>query len=127
MTSAGPGTPAPFVLARREHPVLDGLAQRQGLVLLQRVRVIQAAGKRQVGDLFEYLRRVRDAAKPEGIPDGVDLGAEFAGEHVQGLWEFDSFPQHGTKPIVADRHAELHCPQSQTCVSIAVLTHTILH
>ena len=32
-------------------------------------------------ELFQHLQRVGDAAAPEGIPDPVDLVAQFTGEH----------------------------------------------
>jgi hypothetical protein len=60
---------------------IDAL-ERQCLAFLQRVRVVQAADEEQVGDLLDHLHRVGDAAGPEGIPDGIDLAAEFAGEHA---------------------------------------------
>ena len=34
-----------------------------------------------MGDLFYHLNGVGDAARREGVPDSVDLGAKFAGEH----------------------------------------------
>ena len=33
-------------------------------------------------DLLHYLLGIGDAAGPERVPDGIDLVAEFAGEHA---------------------------------------------
>jgi hypothetical protein len=46
------------VLARGENPAPDGLLEPGGLVLLQRVEIVQAAQKEQVGDLLDHLERV---------------------------------------------------------------------
>ena len=66
---------APGVSSLREKPALHRLAQRHGLVFLQGVQVVQAAQEQQVSDLLHHLQRVGDAARPERIPDGVDLAA----------------------------------------------------
>ena len=34
--------------------------------------------------MLDDFERVGDASGPEGVPDGVDLGADFASEH--GFW-----------------------------------------
>ena len=58
-----------------------GFFSAVGLVLLQRVQVVEALDEQQVGDLLDDLERVGDAAGPEGVPDAIDLTADFAGEH----------------------------------------------
>ena len=60
----------------------DRLLQPGGFVLFQRVQVVQPLQEQQVGNLLDDFQRVGDAARPEGVPDGVDLGADFACEHV---------------------------------------------
>jgi hypothetical protein len=72
--------PAPGVLALGEDPARHRLLQDGRLALLQRVRVIQPADEQEVGDLLDDFERVGDAAGPEGVPDGVDLAAKFAGQ-----------------------------------------------
>jgi hypothetical protein len=57
------------------------LLERAALFSSRVCSVVQAADEQQVGDLLHHLHRVGDAAGPEGVPDGVDLAAEFAGEH----------------------------------------------
>jgi hypothetical protein len=39
----------------------------------------EALEKKQVSDLLNDLERVGNAARPEGIPDLIDLTANFAG------------------------------------------------
>ena len=58
-----------------------GFLSRVGLVLLERLQVVEPADEEQVGDLLDHLQRVGDAAGPEGIPDLVDLATNFVGEH----------------------------------------------
>ena len=76
---AGPAevlvSPALGVSAFREDAMLQRLIQHQRLALFQRMRVIQASDEQQVGDLFNHLQRVGNAARPEGIPDSVDLAS----------------------------------------------------
>jgi hypothetical protein len=72
------------VLPLGEQASLHGLSQAHGLVFFQGVQVVQTAQEQQVGDLLHHLQRVGDAAGPERIPDGVNLAAKFAGEHVFG-------------------------------------------
>ncbi len=51
------------------------------VALRKRVSVIQSADEQRVGNLLRHLHRIGDAARPESIPDGVDLAAKFAGEY----------------------------------------------
>ena len=60
-----------------------GLPSRCGLVLLERLQVVEAADEQQVGDLLDDLERVGDAAGPEGVPDAVDLALELTGDHAR--------------------------------------------
>ena len=64
-----------------EDSSLDGLLQPSGFVLFQRVQVVQSFQEQQIRDLLDDFQRVRDAARPEGVPDGVDLAADVACEH----------------------------------------------
>jgi hypothetical protein len=65
--------------------LLDGPLEAQGLVLLQRLEFVEALQEEQVGDLLDHLERIADAARPEGIPDAVDLLLDDAGDHVRGF------------------------------------------
>jgi hypothetical protein len=69
----GVAAPADAVVARGEDPARHRRSEPGGLVLFQRVQVVQPAQEEQVGDLLDHLERVGDAARPEGVPDLVDL------------------------------------------------------
>ena len=58
-----------------------GLLEPCRLVFLQRVQIVQPLDEEQVGDLLDDFERIGDAARPEGIPDAIDLIADIAGEH----------------------------------------------
>lgn len=66
---------------RKDHS-LDRPAQHVGLVLLAGLDVIETAHEQKVGDLLDHLERIGDAAGPEGIPDLIDLRANFTVEHA---------------------------------------------
>lgn len=68
---------SPGVLTLREDAALHRLPEPGGLVLFQRVQIVQTAQEEQAGDLLDYLERVGDTARPECIPDAVDLVPEF--------------------------------------------------
>jgi len=57
----------------------------RALLLRNRLQVVQAAKEEQVGDLLDHLQRVADAARPEGIPDAVDLALELPSDHAVRL------------------------------------------
>ena len=76
---ARPAGDRPCPRERRAAP--SACLSRVGLALLQRVQVVEPLDEEQVGDLLDDLERIGDAARPEGIPEGVDLTADFAGEH----------------------------------------------
>ena len=73
--------PAEIVLVGGEDRLLDGLAGAGGLALLERVQLVEPLDEEQVGELLDDRERVRDAAGPHRVPDAVDLGFEFAGDH----------------------------------------------
>ena len=55
--------------------------QARGLVFLQRVQIVEALQKEQVGDLLDDFEGVGNAAGPEGIPEGINLIANVSGDH----------------------------------------------
>ena len=73
--------PAQSVVVGSEHRLLDRVAGAGGLVLLARVQLVQALDEQQVGELLDDRERVRDAARPHGVPDLVDLGLQLTGDH----------------------------------------------
>ena len=73
--------PAELVLLRGEDRVLDGLFEAVGLVLLEGVDLIQTLDEEQVGELLDDGEGIGDAAGPEGVPDAVYFGFDFASDH----------------------------------------------
>jgi len=59
----------------------DGLFKAGGFGFGEELEIVEVAEEEEVGDLFDDLGGVGDAAGPEGVPDAVDLVADFAGEH----------------------------------------------
>jgi hypothetical protein len=45
------------------------------------VEIIQPANEKQISYLLDHFERVRDTARPESVPDLIDLTANFAGKH----------------------------------------------
>lgn len=52
-----------------------------GLQFLGNFLFVQSLEKEKVGNLLNDFERVGDAARPESIPDLIDLTANFAGKH----------------------------------------------
>ena len=73
--------PAQSALAGGEHRLLDRVAGAGGLALLARVQLVQTLDEEQVGELLDDRERVRNAARPHGVPDSVDLGLQLTGDH----------------------------------------------
>jgi hypothetical protein len=65
--------PALFVRPLGEDALLHRLLQALGLLLLKRLEVVEPADEQQIGDLLDYLQRVRDPARRERIRDLVNL------------------------------------------------------
>ena len=72
--------PAPGIAALGEDAALHRALEAQGFIFLQGVEVVEALEEEQVGDLLDDFEGIGDATGPEGVPEGIDLGAEFAGE-----------------------------------------------
>jgi hypothetical protein len=45
------------------------------------VDLVQPLDEEQVGELLDDGERIGDAAGPEGVPDAVDFGFDFACDH----------------------------------------------
>jgi len=73
------------IFTLRENASLYRLVKASGLVFFKGVQVIKPAQEQQVSNLLHHLHGIGDAARPEGVPDTVDLTAKFAGEHVPSL------------------------------------------
>ena len=59
-----------------------GFAKAGGFEFGGLLDFVEALKEKEVGDLLDNFDGVSDAAGPEGVPDVVDLIADFAGEHV---------------------------------------------
>lgn len=46
------------------------------------MKIVEALDEEQVGDLLDHPEGIGHPARPEGIPDLVDLGADWPSEHV---------------------------------------------
>ena len=66
------------VLALGKDAALDRLAEAGGLVLFERVQVVEPLDEEQIGDLLDHLERVGDAARPEGVPDARRFGLRIS-------------------------------------------------
>ena len=77
--------PMPSLPFGKDAP-LHRLAEAVRLVLLARMGLVEPAHEQQVGDLLDHLERIGDAARPEGVPDLVDLRAEFTCQHALSVW-----------------------------------------
>jgi hypothetical protein len=62
-----------LILPLRKNLPLEGDIERRRLFLLDGLQLVEALDKEQVGNLFDHEQWVRNAARPEIIPDTVDL------------------------------------------------------
>ena len=74
------GRPARIVAFREDAPA-DRLASRGSFGLLKRLQLVQALDEQQIGNLLHHVQRIRHPARPEVVPDRVDLVSNFANEH----------------------------------------------
>lgn len=73
--------PAQIALLRFKNGVVDRLAKQIGLFLLRGMQFVQALGEQQIGDLLDHRQRIEYAARPEGVPDLIDLILDGTGDH----------------------------------------------
>jgi len=83
--------PAQMLLVLSENRVFNGLAQPSGLAILEGVQLVQALDEQQIGQLLDDRKRVGDPAGPHRVPDAVNPGFEFAGDHVCSLCKVGPF------------------------------------
>ena len=72
---------AALVLPFREDASLHFDLELGGLPLLDRVEFIETLDEQKVSDLFDHGERVRHAARPEIVPDAIDLGPDLPCQH----------------------------------------------
>jgi hypothetical protein len=72
---------AALVSTLREHAAFHGNAKGFRLALFERMQIIEPFYEQEVGNLLDYRARIRYTTGPEGIPDLIDLIANFTGEH----------------------------------------------
>lgn len=68
------------ILAGGEDGVLDGLLGAVSQILLEDLLIVEAAEEKQVGDLLHYFQGIGDSAGSEGVPDAVNLAADFTSQ-----------------------------------------------
>ena len=73
------------LLAAVEDRALDRLLRAVGLLLLDRLKFVQALDEQQVGHLLDDLSAIGYPAAPERVPDVVDLGLDAACDHAAPL------------------------------------------
>jgi len=88
--------PAEVILAFGEDRVSDGFLGAVGFLLLQGVEFVQPLDEQEIGQLLDNGKRVGNSPGPHGVPDAVDFGFCFAGDHLCfaslfGSLDFDSF------------------------------------
>ena len=66
------------IVARRKHSARHRRLEPGGFVLFQRMQVVQATEKEQVRDQLDHFEWVGDAARPERVPDLIDLALDGA-------------------------------------------------
>ena len=72
---------AALVFAVREDAPLQRRAQRRRLALLDLLHLVEPLDEDQAGDLLDHLQRIGEPARPEIVPDAVDLAAQFTCQH----------------------------------------------
>ena len=65
----------------REDATLQRLLQHRRLALLDRLQLVEPLDEQQIGDLLHDAERILQAARPEVVPDAVDLIFDFANDH----------------------------------------------
>src|SRR6185437_8336113 len=66
-----------LVLACRKYLPLNGLLQPQRFSFFKRLQLVEPLEEEQVGNLLDDFQRIRNAAGPELVPDGIDLTASL--------------------------------------------------
>lgn len=61
--------------------MLDRLLQPCRFVLLERMQVVETPQEKEVSDLLDDFEGIGNAARPEGVPDLVDLAFDGTGDH----------------------------------------------
>ena len=58
-----------------------GRLQARRFQLFESLQLVETLDEKQIGDLLNDFQRIRNPAGPEGIPDLVNLVANFVGQH----------------------------------------------
>jgi hypothetical protein len=69
------------VMACGKDAALHRFLEPGGFVFLQRVQIVEPLKEQQVGDLLDDFERIGNAARPEGIPEGINLVANVSSNH----------------------------------------------
>ena len=65
--------PAQLLLLGAEDRLLNGLIETVSPALANGVQLIEALDKEQIGKLLDHFQRIGDPARPERIPDLINL------------------------------------------------------
>ena len=77
-----PERAALVVVTGRERVAGQRLTCPQRAAFGQQLSLIETFEEQQVGDLFDHLQWVGNAAGPESVPDPVDLVPHITGDHA---------------------------------------------
>ncbi len=103
--------PAEAFLLRGEDGFFDGFLEAVGLVFLEGVELVQALDEKQVGELLDNGEWIGDAAGPQGVPDAVDFGFDFACDHWMGKAYLGRIQESRRD---AGKRAWRECPRSKS-------------
>ncbi len=73
----------PGIFALWEDAILHRLLGTVGLVLFKRMQIIETLDEQQISNLLHDLKWIRNAARPEGVPNLVDFAAYLAVDQLR--------------------------------------------
>ncbi len=112
-------------MALRENAARDRLLCPVGFVFLECVKIVESPDEEEVGNLLDDFERIGNAACPKGIPDLIDLTADFTGEHAG--WFYPANSGKATGKIACEKvFPSEHCSCSRSVQSGSAFSGTAL-